>query len=97
MSLTTNEIKTMLQTWHFYKAACLSSEDGGKLKKEVDAIEAYINALEEQSSEIMRLRFFECVPVEKIARKKHMTRQAVYKRIDASIKLIARFVRQSSA
>ena len=81
MNLTASEIKRMLKSWHFYKASTLSLEVG-ELKRKVDAIEKAINALDDCDAAFIQMRYFKRYEVETIANELHITRQAVYKRLN---------------
>lgn len=82
MYLSKSEIKRLLKNWYFYKASISTLEDGGQLKKKLDAIERAINALADVNKTIMRMRFYDCAEMETIAERVFMSRQAVYKRIE---------------
>ena len=87
MDSSVKEIKKLLKNWHFYKACILNGEGAG-LKKKVEAVERYINTLDEVDRKIIRMRFFERAEVNFIANKLFKSRRAVYYRIDGIVKEI---------
>lgn len=89
MNLNLSEIKQRLKNWHFYKAYSSSSEDGGGLEKQLNAIERAIEALDECDAVIIRMRYFDRYEVGIIAKKLCISRQAVYKRMET---ILARIV-----
>ena len=81
MHLSTTEIKKLLKNWHFYRASITSSEDGGELKRKLDAVEKSLSVLDDISKAIIKMRYFEKIEMEIVASRVYMTRQAVHKRI----------------
>ena len=86
MSLPTREIIEILKARHFYPASPLISEDGGSLKRTLEIIEICVEALPEMSRNIVKLHFFDRVPIAILTTQYNFTRQAVYKRINESVK-----------
>ena len=89
MNLNLSEIKQRLKNWHFYKAYSLSSEGGGGLEKQLNAIERAIEALDECDAVIIRMRYFDRYEVGTMAKKLCISRQAVYKRMETILARIA--------
>ena len=77
-----SEIKNSLKNWHYYRASITNPEDGGELKRKLDAIERSLSVLDDISRAIVKMRFFEKTEMDIVAKRVYITRQAVYKRLD---------------
>jgi DNA-directed RNA polymerase specialized sigma subunit len=76
----------MLRKWHFYKAIVSASETGGELKKQIDAIERVIYALDDENAKIIKLHYFDGVGTDTIAGRIHISERAVFYRLTTIIK-----------
>ena len=89
MNLSVSEIKKLLKNWYFYKAFSLSSQDGGVLAKQINAVERAINALEECDAVIVKMKYFERTEMEILTAHFFISRQAIYKRLETILKRIS--------
>ena len=84
MDLNAGQIKKLLKNWHFYKAS-ISTAGDGKLKDAVEAIERFVNSLNDVDKRIVTARFFDRAEVDIVAKMVHMSRRAVYYRIEGIV------------
>lgn len=84
MDLSADGIKRLLKDYYFYKMQAASGADG--LSERLESLERCIDALDEENRNIMRWIFFDKVPVVDVAVRLHLSRQAVYDRVNSVAK-----------
>lgn len=66
------------------------------LAKELNAIEEYINLLDDVDKVIMQSRYFDCVEMEVVAANVYMTSRAVYYRISSIVRDMSNTIKLSA-
>ena len=95
MYLNTTEIKSLLKKWHYYKTFTLNSEEN-ELSKKICSIENAINALDNVSQSIIRMKYFEGYEMESIAELVYMSRSGTYYRLNSACKEMAYIINNTA-
>jgi DNA-directed RNA polymerase specialized sigma subunit len=82
----------VLKNWHFNKACILYSQDGGELKRKVEAVEKALTVLDDTTREVIKMRYFDKTDMEIVAAKLFLWRSAVYKRLDKAFQKMSYFL-----
>jgi DNA-directed RNA polymerase specialized sigma24 family protein len=87
MDLSADGIKRLLKDYYFYKMQ--AANGAGGVSESLESLERCIDALDEENRDIMRWIFFDKVAVVDVAVKLHLSRQAIYDRVNSVVKRIS--------
>ena len=88
MLLSVDEIKKLLQKWHFYNAL-VSEQENNELLRKLRAIEKAVSLLNDVNKRIIQMKYFQGYEMNVVAKSVFISRRAAYYRIETSLKEIS--------